>query len=391
MSETQQLISSSEFTAPYVVWPAFYKLEAQTSIHALLISSYSYSVNFSARLTPLLAICPVSKYHGDCIALPPAVTNRSATMDTSQFLLSPIGSLPCAPSPLAQFTDTFDLPPSSKSEFADNLLCPPPFFESSSLSAFRFPTEKEVDRTQFASRNPYRRERNTSPPRLRRIRTLDLTADNNSMSSPSSPSPSRSPSPPPYGYCETFEEESEEEDISAEEHAILAARCRAVHAERVARYHEQELSFRIRNLRASRSQPSSPSSSPGSASFPWTQPNPTHEDPVTEAEYRRARAEVRRRRRSERMRIIELGNLLDARRARISPPQTPPPSYESSALGLSGTQTPASAPLADQIVARMILKRRESASLRAPSHGLETRRSSSSLRFEALSLSSESD
>ncbi|CAE6431952.1 unnamed protein product [Rhizoctonia solani] len=309
-------------------------------------------------------------------------------MDTSQFLLSPIGSLPCAPSPLAQFTDTFDLPPSSKSEFADNLSCPPPFFESSSLSAFRFPTEK-ADRTQFASRNPYRRERNTSPPRLRRIRTLDLKDDHNSMSP--SPSPSRSPSPPPYGYCESFEESSEEdEDISAEEHAILAARCRAVHAERVARYHEQELSFRIRNLRASRSQPGSPSSS-GSTSFPWTQPHSTHEDPVTEAEYRRARAEVRRRRRSERMRINELGNLLDARRARISPPQTPPPSYEPSVLGLSGTQTPTSAPLADQIVARMILKRRESATFRTPSHGLELRRSSSSLRFEALSLSSESD
>ncbi|CCO29555.1 hypothetical protein BN14_03571 [Rhizoctonia solani AG-1 IB] len=151
-------------------------------------------------------------------------------MDTSQFLLSPIGSLPCAPSPLAQFTDTFDLPPSSKSEFADNLSCPPPFFESSSLSAFRFPTEKDADRTQLASRNPYRREKTTSPPRLRRVRTLDLEADRTSMlsSSSSSPSPSRSPSPPPYGYCETFEEESEEEeDISTEEHAILAARCRA--------------------------------------------------------------------------------------------------------------------------------------------------------------------
>lgn len=176
------------------------------------------------------------------------------------------------------------------------------------------------------------------------------------LSSPS-PSSSRSPSPPAYGYCETFEESSsEDEDISAEEHAILAARCRAVHAERVARYHEQELSSRLRNLRASRSQPSSPSSS-GSAGFLWAQPQSTHEDPVTEAEYRRARAEVRRRRRSERMRIVELGNLLDARRARISPPQTPPPSYESSALGLSGTQSPTSAPLADQIVARMILKR----------------------------------
>ncbi|CAE6387495.1 unnamed protein product [Rhizoctonia solani] len=308
-------------------------------------------------------------------------------MDTSQFLLSPIGSLPCAPSPLARFTDTFDLPPSSKSEFADNLSCPPPF-ESSSLSAFRFPAEKDVDRAQFASRNPYRRERNTSPPRLRRARTLDLTEERTSMSSPSL---SRSPSPPPYGYCETFEEESEEEDISTEEHAILAARCRAVHAERVARYHEQELSSRIRNLRASRSQPSSPTSSWGSGSFPWTQPHPTHEDPVTEAEYRRARTEVRRRRRSERMRIVELGNLLDARRARISPPQTPPPSYESSALGLSGTQTLTSTPLADQIVARMILKRRESATFRAPSHGLEHRRSSSSLRFEALSLTSGSD
>ncbi|CAE6398482.1 unnamed protein product [Rhizoctonia solani] len=314
-------------------------------------------------------------------------------MDTSQFLLSPIGSLPCAPSPLARFTDTFDLPPSSKSEFADNLSCPPPFFESSSLSTFRFPAEKDSDRTQLASRNPYRRERNTSPPRLRRVRTLDLETDRTAMLSSSSPSSSRSPSPPPYGYCETFEEESEEEeDISAEEHAILAARCRAVHAERVARYHEQELSFRLRNLRASRSQPSSPSSSSsGSTSFPWTQPYPTHEDPVTEAEYRRARAEVRRRRRSERMRIVELGNLLDARRARISPPQTPPPSYESSALGLVGTQAPTSAPLADQIVARMILKRRESATFRTPNHGLESRRSSSSLRFEALSLSSESD
>ncbi|KAH7333595.1 hypothetical protein B0J17DRAFT_130987 [Rhizoctonia solani] len=310
-------------------------------------------------------------------------------MDTSQFLLSPIGSLPCAPSPLARFTDTFDLPASSKSEFADNLSCPPPFFETSPFSAFRFPTEKDVERTQFASRNPYRRERNTSPPRLRRVRTLDLEADRTSMASAPSPSPSRSPSPPPYGYCETFEDESEEEDISAEEHAILAARCRAVHAERVARYHEQELSSRIRNLRASRSQPSSPSSSSGSTSFPWTQPYPTHEDPVTEAEYRRARAEVRRRRRSERMRVVELGNLLDARRARVSPPQTPPPAYESSALGLFGTQAPSSAPLADQIVARMILKRRESATFRTPNHGLEPRRSSSSLRFEALSITSE--
>ncbi|CAE6430905.1 unnamed protein product [Rhizoctonia solani] len=312
-------------------------------------------------------------------------------MDTSQLLLSPIGSLPCAPSPLAQFTDTFDLPPSSKSEFADNFSCPPPFFESSSLSTFRFPSEKSVDRTQFACRNPYRRERNTSPPRLRRVRTLDLGDERTSMSSSTLPSPFRSPSPPPYGYCETFEEESEEEDISTEEHAILAARCRAVHAERVARYREQELSLRIRNLRASRSQPSSPTSSWGSGPFPSTQPHPTHEDPVTEAEYRRARAEVRRRRRSERNRIIELGNLLDARRARISPPQTPPPSYESSALGFSVTQPATSAPLVDQMVARMILKRRESATFRAPSHGLELRRSSSSLRFEALSLSSELD
>lgn len=107
---------------------------------------------------------------------------------------------------------------------------------------------------------------------------------------------------------------------------------------------------------------------------------------MTEAEYRRARAEVRRRRRSERMRVVELGGLLDARRARSSPPQTPPPSYESeSALGL-GLATVPQPPQVDQIVARMILKRRESASVRAPGHGLETRRSSSSLRFEALSI-----
>lgn len=117
------------------------------------------------------------------------------------------------------------------------------------------------------------------------------------------------------------------------------------------------------------------------------------EDPVTEAEYRRARAEVRRRRRSERMRVVELGSLLDARRAKESPPQTPPPAYDSESalglgLGLSAQQTQAQVQ-ADQIVARMILKRRESASVRSPGqHGLEKERtrSSSSLRFEALSL-----
>jgi hypothetical protein len=309
-------------------------------------------------------------------------------MDTSQFLLSPIGSLPCSPSPLAaRFRDTFDLPPSCKSEFADNLSTPPSFCESQSLSSFRFPVEKSAIRTtQLSSHNPYRQEMSTSPPRLRRVRTLDLEADNTSMFSSPVPSSSRSPSPPPYGFCDTFDdEEEEEEDISTEEHAILAARARAVHAERVARYHEQELSFRIRSLRASRSQPSSPSSSVGSQS-PWAQSPVAIEDPVTEAEYRRARAEVRRRRRSERMRVVELGNLLDVRRVRSSPPQTPPPSYESeSALGL-GLVVPPSPPQVDQIVARMILKRRESASVRAPSHGLETRRSSSSLRFEALSL-----
>lgn len=308
-------------------------------------------------------------------------------MDTSQFLLSPIGSLPCSPSPLAaRFRDNFDLPPSCKSEFADNLSSPPPFCESSSFSTFRFPTEKRTIRTQFASNNPYRQDMSTSPPRLHRVRTLDLEADQTPVISV--PSSSRSPSPPPYGYCDTFEDEDEDE-ISTEEHAILAARSRAVHAERIAKYHEQELSFRIRALRASRSQPSSPSCSQGQAQFLWNQPSATMEDPVTEAEYRRARAEVRRRRRSERMRVIELGNLLDVRRARSSPP----PSYESSALGLglAGTATTPVGPQADQIVARMILKRRESATFRAPSHGLESRRSSSSLRFEALSLSSGSD
>ncbi|KAG9102171.1 hypothetical protein FRC07_010253 [Ceratobasidium sp. 392] len=308
-------------------------------------------------------------------------------MDTSQFLLSPIGSLPCSPSPLAaRFRDNFDLPPSCKSEFADNL-SPPPMF-CASPSPFRFPAEKSAIRTtQFASRNPYRQEMSTSPPRLRRIRTLDLEADDVSLFRTPVPMSSRSPSPPPYGYCETFDDEEEEDDISTEEHAILAARARAVHAERVARYHEQELSYRLRSLRASRSQPSSPSSSLSQSQFPWSQIPSIVEDPVTEAEYRRARAEMRRRRRSERMRVVELGNLLDARRARSSPPQTPPPSYDSeSTLGL-GLVVPAPAPpQPDQIVARMILKRRESASLRVPNHGLETRRSSSSLRFEALSL-----
>ncbi|KAG8743218.1 hypothetical protein FRC10_000219, partial [Ceratobasidium sp. 414] len=322
------------------------------------------------------------------LAYPKTKQSQSTTMDTSQFLLSPIGSLPCSPSPLAaRFRDNFDLPPSCKSEFADNLSVPPAFCESQ--SPFRFPVEKSAIRTtQLSSRNPYRQEMSTSPPRLRRVRTLDLEADNVSMLPVPVPVPSssRSPSPPPYGYCETFDDEDEEDDISVEEHAILAARSRAVHAERIARYHEQELSFRIRSLRASRSQPSSPSSSLSQSYFGWCQAPAVIEDPVTEAEYRRARAEVRRRRRSERMRVVELGNLLDARRAKLSPPQTPPPSYDSdSALGL-GLVVPAPAPQPDQIVARMILKRRESASLRVPSHGLETRRSSSSLRFEALNL-----
>ncbi|KAG8771752.1 hypothetical protein FRC12_003432 [Ceratobasidium sp. 428] len=309
-------------------------------------------------------------------------------MDTSQFLLSPIGSLPRSLSPLAaRFTDTFDLPPSCKSEFADNL-SPPAFCESP--SPFRFPAEKSAIRTtQFSSHNPYRQEltMNTSPPRLRRLRTLDLEADDVSIYRTPVPSSSRSPSPPPYGYCGSYDDEEEEDDISAEEHAILAARSRAVHAERFARYHEQELAFRIRTLRSSRSQPSSPSASLSQSQFGWCQTPAIIEDPVTEAEYRRARAEMRRRRRSERMRIVELGNLLDARRARmLSPPQTPPPSYDSdSALGL-GLVVPAPAPQPDQIVARMILKRRESATFRIPNHGLETRRSSSSLRFEALSL-----
>ncbi|QRW14031.1 hypothetical protein RhiLY_13030 [Ceratobasidium sp. AG-Ba] len=313
--------------------------------------------------------------------------SQSSTMDTSQFLLSPIGSLPCSPSPLAaRFTDNFDLPPSCKSEFADNISAPPAFCDS--LSPFRFPVEKSAVRsTQFSSRNPYRQGMSTSPPRLRRIRTLDLEEDV-AMPRVPVPSSSRSPSPPPYGYCETFDSSEEEDDISTEEHAILAARSRAIHAERVAKYHEQELSFRIRSLRASRSQPSSPSSL-GQTYFSWNQSPSAIEDPVTEAEYRRARAEMRRRRRSERMRVVELGNLLEARRARLSPPHTPPPSYDSeSALGLGlGLAPPAtSPPQADQIVARMILKRRESASFRVPNHGLEHRRSSSSLRFEALSL-----
>lgn len=323
-------------------------------------------------------------------------------MDTSQFLLSPIGSLPCSPSPLAaRFRDNFDLPASCKSEFAENLsLSFPPTFCESSL---RFASEKSTPR----SHNPYRQDMmSTSPPRLRRVRTLDLEADQtspyslspplSSTSSSSSGSSSRSPSPPPYGYCETFDDEDDEDDISAEEHAILAARARAVHAERIARYHEQELSFRIRSLRSSRSQPTSPSCSSayGQGPFAWFSPqSQVMEDPVTEAEYRRARAEVRRRRRSERMRVVELGSLLDARRAKESPPQTPPPAYDSgSALGLGfgvapqQTQTQVQA---DQIVARMILKRRESASVRSPGqHGLEKERtrSSSSLRFEALSL-----
>lgn len=317
-------------------------------------------------------------------------------MDTSQFLLSPIGSLPCSPSPLAaRFRDNFDLPASCKSEFAENLSTslPPSFCESS----LRFASEKST----FRSHNPYRQEMmSTSPPRLRRPRTLDLEADQISpystspslFSSPtSSRSTSRSPSPPPYGYCETFDED-DEEDISAEEHAILAARARAVHAERIARYHEQELSSRIRSLRSSRSQPTSPSSGSAHAQGPsawfYSQPQ-AMEDPVTEAEYRRARAEVRRRRRSERMRVLELGSLLDARRAKDSPPQTPPPAYSSeSALGLGlGVAAQPSQVQADQIVARMILKRRESASVRSSGqHGLERTRSSSSLRFEALSL-----
>ncbi|KAB5590015.1 hypothetical protein CTheo_6540 [Ceratobasidium theobromae] len=297
-------------------------------------------------------------------------------MDTSQFLLVPIGSLPRAQSPLAaRFRDTFDLPPSWKNEFADNLFAPPPFCESAPLSTLSFPTEKSRHCRLFAPRKPHRRNmnRSESPPRLERIRTIDLEADH-TVALCCSPT-SRSPSPPPYGYCETFEEDG----ISAEEHAILAARSRAVHAERMAICHEQELVFRLRSLRASSSPCSQQCLSPTTA----------EENPLTEAEFRRARAEVRRRRRSERMRITELGNLLDAHRS-VRHAQSPPPSYESSALGLNGgtlqlvTTAPAT-PQADQIVARMILKRREGATFRAPSLslGVEPRRSLSCLRFEA--------